>query len=217
MKEPDKMTPVQIHLKLEGYEISKGQVMESCLTAALREARQLTGRDKSSGQADPKNTTGNLGSWSGAMCYLTILDQIGKCYRPTSKTKAKKGSSIERTLSYFTDLSEDEIIAIVALRNAFFHDFSLYNHNTSNQKLQHFFSVDNHPTNRVVRLPAQSWNGKMSTRAKENNTYINLKTLGDLVEEIYKDLIKLESEKKLSLELPGGENELTNRYTYIHS
>jgi len=209
------MTPIQIHLKLEGYKSESGLITESCLTAALRDARYITGRNKKTGLPDQNNTCGYLGNWSGAMCYITILDQIGKCYRPKSKPKETRGTSIELTLKYFTSLSDDEISAVYALRNAFFHDFSLYNYN-SNPKLKHTFTVDNHLTNKVVKLPKIPWDGKMTSRTTENNTYINLKTLGDLVEEIYKSLLELESKKELILELPGGETELINRYTFSH-
>jgi hypothetical protein len=210
------MTPIQIHLKLEGYKLPTGEIVESCLTAAIREARLMSGRNKSTGLPDPENKFGYLGHWSGAMCYITILDQIGKCYRPKTKKEIMGLQAIERTLSYFTSLTSDEIKAIYALRNAFFHDFSLYNRNSLDGKLQHTFTVDNHPTNKVVKLPLKTWDGQMCSRNSENNTYINLKTLGDLVEEIYQKLILLESNNELALELVGGETELTDRYTFIH-
>jgi hypothetical protein len=209
------MTPIQIHLTLQGHKTDKG-TRDSCLTAALREARHITGRNKSTGLPDPENKCGFLGHWAGAMVYLTILDQIGKCYRPKSKVKATKGSSIEKALFYFSSFNEDEISAIYALRNAFFHDFSLYNFRPDDMRLQHSFIVDNHPINKVVRLPAEKWDGKMETRSAKNATYINLKTLGDIVEEIYQKLILLESKNELALELPGGEVELVHRYTFKH-
>jgi len=215
MKNINKMTPIQIHLELKGYKTTTGQIIESCLTAAIREARHITGRNKSTGLPDPKNKCGYLGHWSGAMCYITILDQIGKCYRPKSKPKIAERNSIKRALLYFSSLSEDEISAIYALRNAFFHNFSLSNKNEKNPKLQHIFVVDSHPTNKIVKLPALPWDGN-STRTARNTTYINLKTLGDLVEEIYRNLISLEAKNELILELPGGKTELINRYTFTH-
>jgi hypothetical protein len=198
------MTAIQIHLTLEGYKTSTGQTIESCLTKALREARHITGRNKSTGLPDPENTFGDLGNWSGAMCYMTILDQIGKCYRPKSKTKCTRGSPIVIALTYFSSLSSDEISAIYALRCAFFHDFSLYNKH-DNPKLQHTFAVENHPTNPVVILPKSNWDGKMSSRTSDNNTHVNLRKFGDLVEEIYENLISLETKTELILELPGGD------------
>ncbi len=210
------MSPIQIHLKLEAFETAEGKKIDSCLTAAIREARQITGRNKTTGLPDAENEHSNLGRWSGAMCYMAILDQVGKCYRPTSILKISNGSPIEIALAYFSSLTDNEICAIYALRNAFFHDFSLYNRNSIYQRMQHTFTVENHPTNKVVKLPINSWDGLMSSRNANNNTCINLKTFGDLVEEIYQKLITLESRNELSLELTGGEDELINRYTFMY-
>lgn len=210
------MTAIQIHLFLEGYETSEGKRIDSCLSAAFHEARHITGRNKLTGALDPENQWGYLGSWSGAMCYMTILDQIGKCYRSISKPQITNCSPIEKALVYFSSLIDTEISAIYALRNAFFHDFSLYNRNNSNPNLQHTFTVDNHPTKPIVRLPKTNWDGQMSSRNPDNNTYVNLKTLGDLVENIYRDLVLLESRSELVLELDGGEEELLNRYTFTY-
>ncbi|MBL7762277.1 MAG: hypothetical protein JNL23_02505 [Chitinophagaceae bacterium] len=147
---------------------------------------------------------------------MTILDQIGKCYRPSSKTKITNGSAIQKSLQYFTGLKNFEINAIYSLRNAFFHDFSLYNRNGSDPSLQHVFTVDNHPPNNVVILPATQWDGNMATRSTSNTTYINLKALGDLVEQIYMDLISVEAAGNLSLDLPNGSTELLYKYIFAH-
>ena len=212
------MTNIQIHLMLQGYQQAPGQIIESCLTAALRDARKISGRNSATGKPDTTNQCGHLGSWAGAMCYMTILDQIGTCYRPSTTAQVHNVPAIKMALQYFaTTLSTAEIDAIYALRNAFFHDFSLYNRNGANPSLQHTFTVDNHPTNNVVVLPPTQWNGQMANRTAQNNTYINLKTLGDLVEDIYQSLITLEAAGTLALDLPGGNAELLDRYTFMHS
>jgi hypothetical protein len=210
------LSPIQIHLTLKDYATPSGRKLQSCLTAALNEARYLTQRDTSTGLPDPQNEHGFLGRWSGAMCYITILDQIGKCYRPKSKPKIENGSSIIKALTYFTTLTEDEINAIYALRNAFFHDFSLLNINKDKPKFQHVFSVEGHPTNSLITLPKVNWDGQIDTRTSDTATRINLKALGDLVEDVYKKLLVLEKDGELILDLPGGEHELVNRYTFGH-
>ena len=210
------LTPIQIHLRLQGYQTPAGQILESCLTAALREARKICGRDLTTGLPDPTNTFGDLGSWSGAMCYLTILDQIGKCYRPSTAVAITNGPAINKSLSYFTTLTTAEIGAIYALRNAFFHDFGLYNRHATDQNLQRTFTVDNHPTNPIVRLPITPWDGLMASRNADNNTYVNLRALGDLVEDIYQKLLNHESTNNLALDLAGGTAELTDRYIFAH-
>jgi len=209
------MTAKQIHLNLQGYKDSSNLIHESSLVAGLRTSRQIAGRNVDTGVADGANTCGYLGSWNGAMGYITILDQIGKCYRPDSKPKnTTSAASIKKALEYFTTLGTAEINAIYALRNAFFHDFSLLNKdNTTNY---HRFKVDNHPTNPVVVLPSHPWDGNINNFSAANETYVNLKTLSDLVESIYQQLLTLESTGHLILDLPGGDQELLARYIFLH-
>jgi len=206
---------LKAYLTLENHKAENGLILESCLTAALREARYMTGRNHKTGLPDSENRCGYLGHWIGAMAYITILDQIGKTLRPKSSPHPiDEKRAIIKALHYFTNLPEDEILAIYALRNAFFHDFSLYN--KDNTKNFHRFQVDNHPTNKVVILPKEKWDGKLDNNKEENKTYINLKTLGDLVEGIYSKLLALEEQNELLIDLPEGEKELKMRYTIWH-
>ena len=106
-----------------------------------------------------------------------------------------------------------EIFVLYALRNAFFHDFSLFN--KDNPKYLHQFIVDNHPTNKVVVLPKNNWDGKLDNINKDNATYVNLQALGDLVEGIYNKLLDLSDSGDLEIELEGKENELATRYSVV--
>jgi hypothetical protein len=127
-------------------------------------------------------------------------------------------SPIMKALFYFTDLCEKEVEAIYALRNAFHHDFSLLNLDEQHRrpKYIHHFQVNAHPTNHIIRLPSTQWDGDINNRNNENATYVNLQALGDLVEKIYAELIKLEAKGELILELAGGETELKARYIFYH-
>jgi hypothetical protein len=148
------------------------------------------------------------------MGYITILDQIGKCYRPKNKLQLKESkSAIIKALNYFTDLNDKEINALYALRNAFFHDFSLFN--KFNSKYLYQFIVDNHPTNPVAVLPKNDWDGKLDNICNDNATYVNLQALGDLVENIYKMLLELSNNGDLEIELEGQENELVSKYSVV--
>ena len=209
------LTAIEIHLTLESHPTKTGKKIESCLTAAIKEARQISGRNIQTGAIDLSKFPSST-QWTGAMCYLIILDQIGKCYRPKAKSKRTDLSPIERALNYFTTLSEDEIAAIYSLRNAFFHDFSLFNSNSSKPKYQRTFSVLNSLTEKVVTLPKNQWDGDFINHKAGTTTYINLKALADIVEDIYKFLFILNADKQLILDLAGGENELLNRYTFSH-
>jgi hypothetical protein len=207
---------VSIHLMLKEYKLENGQILESCLTHALWEARHISGRDKNTGIVlDPSPDGSYLGRWSAVLTYCAIIDQIGKCYKPIGKIASPSNSFI-KALKLFTKLLPNEIDALYGLRNAFVHDFSLYNWNVKRPHIQHVFTVDNHPTNSAVVLPANMWDGKMSNRNSNNTTYINLRALGDLVENIYSSLVNLHRNGNLELILPGGETELLDRYIFIH-
>lgn len=208
----------KIDFHLTGYDYPhKGKLVQSSLTKAFREARVISGRDEFTGQPIILN---KLGWWSGAMVYMSILDQIGTCYRPKySRKKPTKGhlkSDFEKALFYFTKLSEQEIIEIYSLRNAFFHDFSLINKSRVHKKFNVFWLFDESEGDLLI-LPKKRWNGKYrSIEDKDQFTKLNLKLFGDLVEGILLNLIKLNDENKLKNILDGKTKELHYRYTFTH-
>jgi hypothetical protein len=204
---------IKDHLSLNSCKNEAGIVSESSLVHALRNIRLITGRNEETGLA---SSDGYLGNWIGAMGYLSVLDQIGKCYRPITKNKLihTRKPSINKALDYFTTLSDDEINAIYALRNAFLHDFSLLN--KDNTKNFHHFAVNADNSTSVVILPSTKWDGNINSRNAANRTIINLQALGDLVENIYEQLLRLDSSNQLSLDLNGGEAELKARYIFYH-
>jgi hypothetical protein len=210
----EKKTAIDIHLKLNYQTGSDGLVYFSSLRGAINDSRKMTGRNIETGAKDDSNKFGYLGSWLGTMGYTTILDQIGKCYRPKNKLQLEKSkNAIIRALKYFTDLNDKEINALYALRNAFFHDYSLFNR--YNSKYLYHFIVDNNPTNPVVILPKSDWDGELNSINKDNETYVNLQAIGDLVENIYIKLLELSSNGELEIELEGKEDELVLRYAVV--
>ncbi|MBL7761552.1 MAG: hypothetical protein JNK08_12715 [Sediminibacterium sp.] len=213
---------IKTHLCLNSERDENGRIYESSLVHALRNIRLITGRNEETGVAEPN---GYLGNWIGAIGYLTLLDQIGKCFRPKSELHQEYQNNtppIKKALMNFNlnNLTNDEINAIYALRNGFHHDFSLLNielkKNTTQIKNAHHFAVEVGSTNPVVKLPKIPWDGEIANRTKENVTYVNLQALGDMVENIYKLLLELESKNELLLELLGGESELRARYIFSH-
>jgi hypothetical protein len=204
---------ISCHLTLKGVKGEDNLTHYSTLCAALKDARKMTGRNIETGAKDSDNLK-DLGNWLGAMGYITILDQIGKCYIPQDKLPLEKTkSAIIKALNYFSNLTDLEIDVLYALRNAFFHDFSLIN--KDNPKNIHQFKVDNHPTNPIVVLPKNNWDGDINSIIEENATYVNLQKLGDLVEDIYKRLLGLSKIHVLNIELDGQENEIARRYLVV--
>ena len=180
----------------------------SCFVAAIRDAREFTGRVPDTGAKLPG---GNHGCWLGALGYMALLDQVGSCLKP--KGKSVPGNAISKVLSYFSTLGQPEIDAIYALRCAFAHDYSLANVN-SGQSLQHVFAVcvgDNIP---LVQFPKISWSGVYSAVSGDNLTTINLEALGDLVELVCQNILALAESNNLEIALAGGIDELLGRYFF---
>jgi hypothetical protein len=190
-----------------------GAVHSSGFCAALKDARAATKRDPEDGGKLPGE---KHGSWLGALGYMVLLDQIGKCFRPQSK-HAIQGSAIHKALTYFTTLGNAEMDALYALRCAFAHDYSLINVNREKPGLTHRFHIWDGPSGSVVTLPKVRWDGNLKTKSAENVTSVNLEQLGDLVENIFRTLMSLAQAKKLELDLRGGPDELMHRYVQISS
>jgi hypothetical protein len=195
------------HLKSEPETIDD-HVVFSGFTAALRDARKATGRNLITGEIESDDLTC---SWLGAVGYLILLDQIGTCFKPDGKSDVE-GNTINRALSYFTELQIDDRNALYALRCAFAHDYSLVNENPRTKVRTHHFMVLSDPHFPVVKHPAQAWNGDYSIRTKSNATIVNVRELGEIVERIYRKLIDLAKSGSLQVVLPGGLTELISRY-----
>ena len=182
--------------------------------AALLDAREITGRDPLG------YYTGNelkAESWLGAMGYMALLDQIGKCFKPKDADKVED-NSYKKALKYFESfygIDDNDINALYALRNAFMHDFSLSNVGKKNGK--HYIFSGTTDTDKIVEHAKEPWNGKYKDMKPENETQINLKRFGDMVEEIYEKLIELYDENNLEIALAGGVDELVKRYYFCKS
>ena len=203
---PEQTTLLQ-HLSSEPMTL-QGHTVFSGFTAALRDARGATGRDPATGAiVNPEHTY----SWLGAVGYLVLLDQIGTCFKPAD-TKDVVGNTINRALSYFTNLSEADRNAIYALRCAFAHDYSLVNENPNTNRRTHHFIILSDPSSPVLRHPAQTWDGDYETRDEDNATNVNVWALGKHVEDICLQLLDLANAGELDITLADGLKELTSRY-----
>jgi hypothetical protein len=187
----------------------------SGFVAGLRDARKFTKRNQDTGQKLGQDPCGNHGSWLGAIGYLSLLDQIGKCFKPRASARINEGISIKRALGYFSNLTAIEIDVVYALRNAFAHDYSLFNNPTNRPNLIHHFTVVQSPTEALITLPNSPWNGIPSDMSANNVTRMNLEALGDLVETICAQLMGLAQNDGLEILLAGGSDELIQRYSFF--
>jgi hypothetical protein len=205
-----------INLHLTTSYIDKGTwTFFSGFCGALKDARKMTGRNIETGAKDLTNTFGHLGSWLGTIGYLSLLDQIGGCFkRKDGPVIEANKSCIIKALKNFSSLNDDQIDAIYALRNSLAHDFSLQNVG-HRQGLKHHFDLDNSPTNPLIVLPSTPWDGRMETKTLQNLTKINLQALGDTVELLVKNIISLNNSDELEIILVGGRQELIDRYSFV--
>jgi hypothetical protein len=195
-----------------GFRLSNGRIEASSgFVGALRDAREATGRDVNSGEKlDGRKE--RRGCWLGALGYMALLDQIGKCFKPRSKERIKDRPIIQG-LRHFTALSTDESGAIYALRCGFAHDYSLVNDRTKPELTHHFFVYAN-GLGPVVTLPKERWSGDSSQRTLENRTCVNLEAFGDLVEGVYAVMRDLLDKGELEIILSDGSDELLWRYHF---
>lgn len=199
----------------------------STLIAAFRDCRMYTKREISSGNYNPKIEYGNEGNWLGAIGYFTILDQIGSCYMPIGEPEPDKNTnSIKFAIEKFGfDLINNDIHklhALVALRNAFTHDFNLLNipRNKSLANLQqHKFTVVAEVSDDwIVKLPEELWDGNIEEKDFYNtsdSTFVNLFGIGNLTELIFSRITELVQEDRIDLRIPILR--LINKYTFVTS
>ncbi len=197
--------------------LSQGQIITyfSGFVAALRDARKFTKRNQDNGQKLTDDSCGDHGSWLGTIGYLSLLDQIGKCFKPRATAMINGENSISKALKYFaTHIPDAEVDAIYALRNAFAHDYSLYNINANRPFYTHHFTVIQSPMHPLVRLPQTQWDGNIANKTQANLTVANLEALGDTVEQICSRLLQLANNNDLEVTLAGGSDELVQRYSF---
>lgn len=206
---------IRYHLSLN-HKVDDSVTIFSTLTAVLRDCRMVTRRDIRNGERASNLADDRSDSWLGTMGYMTVLDQIGKCYRPSSISQVT-GHSITKALQYFCHLNARERASIYALRCAFSHDYSLYNicKGKRREELTQHFTVSGHGYNKLIILPKEPWDGKHNTKTATNGTVVNLPMFGDLVEGILKKLNEYLEQGRLELEITP--RELIDRYVvFIH-
>lgn len=203
--------------------VAAGQVVSGFM-AGLRDSRDETGRNPDTGAKIPN---GKHGGWLGAIGYMALLDQIGTCFKPAgvaalTQTQAGRNlSAVEKALAYFAPTTtEGERAAIYALRCAFAHDWSLCNDRRDGAgrvpqrqaDLHHRFTVSDSPNGHLVVFPTTPWGGILQPGLAGDRTTVNLQLLGDTVEAVVAELERLRGSQQLEIVLPGGSDELVERY-----
>lgn len=199
----------------------------STLVAGLKDCRTYTKRAINTGVYDPKIDYGHEGNWLAAIGYFTILDQIGSCYKPINEPNPPENTnSIKFAIEKFGfDLLDNDnwkLNSLIALRNAFTHDFNLLNiPRDANKKIlqQHKFTVTADTENNwIVTLPQEIWDGDIEGKnfyKISDSTFVNLFGIGSLVETIYQRINNLIENDTVDLQIPSLR--LINKYTFVTS
>jgi hypothetical protein len=173
---------------------------------ALVEAREATGRDRTTGERvknDPPT------QFLGAVGYMCLLDLIGTAFESlkTDRRQTRVTSKgFRRALERFTDLGQDRIDVLYALRCALVHDYSLMN-NSGPKELDHVFTTawDEHTP--LIELPEEQdrWDGRQESESFERSgsTTVNLLAFIDICESVVKTICDLHSTNDLALAIPS--------------
>ena len=156
----------------------------SSLSQMLREARKATGRNEETGE---KLEGGDHGSWLGGIGYLCLLELIGNCLDATGFNGVECENGIRRAVASFAlkDVPPRHHNMLRSLRNSLVHHGSLVN---ERDKVR--FTLDDHAGD-LVKI------GDVESGYK--HVAVNLIKLGDLAEEVVKELRRLRNDSNLKL------------------
>jgi restriction system protein len=210
---------------LKFSEISNKQEIEprilSCLSIALKDARFLTARDIITGEylgEILKNSSSFLPphSFIGIINYLLILDMIVEIFKIKNYQLKYPDKQIYCALEQFGEnLSEQEIYAIVDLRNCLAHNYGLANLpiNPTNKPRYSLFTLSNFDDTFLIRVTNTPWDGTFNKKDNPSSIVISVPKLIEKVEETYKNLVCKIKNGNIELRLKDGINELRTRFT----
>lgn len=195
----------------------------SSLKIAINDARKLTGRNIASGDIElniltNRNDFLSPDSFICIINYLLILDLIGEVFNVKGFT-TKKNNNIYKALKQFSSSTpEKDIDTIIALRNSLAHNYGLINvprNERENSAKRHKFILLHSENSFLIKYPTTNWNGNFEDKSEDTSTQISTINLINLIEQIYKNLVKESENNRIELNLSGGIEELKSRFTII--
>jgi hypothetical protein len=196
----DLKTALELHLG-EPRQVN-GLTYKSSLVALLADARGAAQRDQTTGDVLPGSESM---SWLGAVGYLILLDQIGKCFKPVTNP-ATDAEPIIRALRNFSSVQDHLTLqALYALRNALAHDYALFNANANDPARRRAFNFCVGIAGPVVQLPTTPWGGSYDATTPvpdDQITVVNIRKVGDVAEEVVTVLRRLNAQGALDIGLP---------------
>jgi hypothetical protein len=145
----------------------------------------------------------------GAIGYLVTIELLGSAIRPRGSTPSGK-NAFYKCLDVFwpptVPKTRDDVETLYALRCSFAHSYGL----VSGAPNKRVFRLVDDPSAPMINLRAP-WGGGYPVNSREK-TIINVRAVGDLVEDIYRDLL---TRPTGSLEIvPSSEEEFRARFTF---
>lgn len=129
----------------------------SCMAAAIRDARQVVGRNSETGRLDRPEFGA---TWAGALTYLIFAEQIGSCFHPIGDDfhKRRRGHPLGDALQWFAGFDSDEAGVLSRLRDRLAHDYTLLDRSGKDTFALHGSAhepvVRRHGVTTLVGLPA---------------------------------------------------------------
>jgi len=198
---------IRQHLKGEVIDDNGTQYFTG-FTAAIRDARVMTGRDPATGsKVDSKAHI----CWLGNLGYMVLLDQLGKCFSRKGRTIDQKCSGFVNALRMFTDLDEERISLLYKLRCSLAHDFSLIAQDRDGKLTHHFRLVDG-PDHPLVTPAIKPWDGLFALRSDDDKTTVNLEKFADMVETVVQTILGLNERGEVVIRFRDTWYDLIHRY-----
>lgn len=202
----------------ESFEIENGRF--SCLKLALDDARKLAGRNPENGNEEKdfletKNSFLNPYSYIGIINYLLILELIGEVFHLKGFTSRKDNKIYLAFKQFDNTLSDNEIDAIISLRNCLAHNYGLVNIPNPSEfstKLHRFVLLNNRNTF-IIKFPSIPWDCIFSNDSDSNLTAVSVPNLIELIEKTYSKLLYELHNNNVTLKLNNGVDELKRRFT----
>ncbi len=202
-------------LFLNNHPMFEAGTQKACsnLMLVLRDARQDTGRNPLTGEKI-ENADSTYGHWPGYLTYLVLLEMIGYIFASTNNNKDGGILSALEEFYHRKPLTEYEKNTIISLRHSFAHKFSVVHIATKKgkEKKHRIFTLYSHPDDSLLISPSepndsQFWDGKFEDFENiklsiQKRTRVNLWQLGEVVENVIKNVRELEQDNSLFLRVP---------------
>jgi hypothetical protein len=197
--------------------VDTGQAVKSVssLMAAIRDARQTSGRDQDTGEP-LESERHRWGNWLGALGYMVALDLIGDCFIRTGDSPVRTRKGIQGALeTWAPHLDERQREALYSLRCCFAHDYALLNVPSTKPDLRsHRFQLVSDGSGPVVTAPAWGPTGSWRDVVNREPTRVDLQAFSGLCEFILTTLRTRNKGGDVTIRLADGIQELYGRYSF---